>query len=526
MIFRRERSIFWSFFAVYALLGLAFVFLSQFWADENWYFGASWLVANGELPYRDFFIHHNPVPFYIFALPQYLFGPSIIVGRLTSFLIMLPGFVLVWRLARKLGGGAAALISGGLLISNLFIVYYFTTFSYRALEAVIMLLFFSILLGGRKDSFKYPLAALMLSLVIGIRYPIDYISGLLVLYLAYVAWRCWKNKSVILLSLSASVLGVGIILLPFIILAGDQYFFGTVAFNFLSPGYWVDFGIVAPVDIIFRLFREGLVLFEAVRNFYLVAAIFFGLLFYFIFKVRETKIDMKHLIRENQVIFLMLAFIILFEVFGIIAPQSTVSMSTLTFPAAVIVAGVGLSRVLASVKDKNAALLLYGLIIGLIILTPFAQYAHGNEARPTLTWQKTEMNYILSVADKVAGYTEEGDRILTFTPAFVIQAERELMPGTVMELYAFFPTWETERVRKYNLLNSTVLLNYLSSREPEAVVLTEGRFFSGKIMGRVLDAYRPEIMAALEENYLLVEKLSYPSEIGRGDVYIYLPRTD
>ncbi|MCH8864925.1 MAG: hypothetical protein IIB13_06145 [Chloroflexi bacterium] len=56
--------------------------------------------------------------------------------------------------------------------------------------------------------------------------------------------------------------------------------------------------------------------------------------------------------------------------------------------------------------------------------------------------------------------------------------------------------------------------------------MTEGRFFSGKFMGKVLDAYRPEIMTTLEENYFLVEKLAYPSEIGRGSVYIYLPRTD
>ncbi len=79
---------------------------------------------------------------------------------------------------------------------------------------------------------------------------------------------------------------------------------------------------------------------------------------------------------------------------------------------------------------------------------------------------------------------------------------------------------------KHNLLNSTMLLDYISHREPEAIVLTEGRFFSGQSMSRVLDAYRPEVMATLEENYFLVEKLPYPSEIGRGSVYIYLPRTD
>ena len=111
--FKREKPVFWLFFALYFLLGLAFVFLGKFWADENWYFVGSWLVASGELPYRDFFIHHNPLVFYTYALPQYFFGPSLIVGRLTSLLLMMLIFVLVWRLAKKLGGRTATLIAGG-----------------------------------------------------------------------------------------------------------------------------------------------------------------------------------------------------------------------------------------------------------------------------------------------------------------------------------------------------------------------------------------------------------------------------
>ena len=314
-------------------------------------------------------------------------------------------------------------------------------------------------------------------------------------------------------------------MLPFIILVRDQFFFSTIAVNFLWGSFGVEFGIVGQPGFIDRIYHLLTIQSGVFQNFYAVATILFALLFYLISKAVTGNVNIKDLAAKNQNLVYLLIFIGLYETFCLAAPLSTVSLRVFTFSVTAIVAGVGLSRVLAAVKDKNAALLLYGLIIGLIILTPFTQYAQGNEARPTLTWQKTEMNYILSVADKVAGYTENGDRILTFTPAFAIQANRELMPGTVMELYAFFPTWETERAMKYNLLNSAMLLDYLSSREPEAVVLTEDRFFSGEVMGRVLDAYRPEIMAALEENYYLVEKLSYPSETGRGDVYIYLPRT-
>ena len=524
--FLRENNLFWTLFSLYFILGLIFVFSSKFWADENWYLGGSWLIANGEIPFRDFFSHHNPLQLYVYAIPQYLFGPSLIVGRLTSLLFMMLNFMLVWRLAGKLGGRTAAIITGGLLISNLFVIYYFTTLSYRVLEVFLMLVFFTVLLGDLRDSIKYPLAVLPISLVVGIRYPIDFVSGLLVLYLAFVVYRNWQNKRVALISLLVAGLSLGLIMLPFIILVRDQFFFSTIAVNFLWGSFGVEFGIVGQPGFIDRIYHLLTIQSGVFQNFYAVATILFALLFYLISKAVTGNVNIKDLAAKNQNLVYLLIFIGLYETFCLAAPLSTVSLRVFTFSVTAIVAGVGLSRVLAAVKDKNAALLLYGLIIGLIILTPFTQYAQGNEARPTLTWQKTEMNYILSVADKVAGYTENGDRILTFTPAFAIQANRELMPGTVMELYAFFPTWETERAMKYNLLNSAMLLDYLSSREPEAVVLTEDRFFSGEVMGRVLDAYRPEIMAALEENYYLVEKLSYPSETGRGDVYIYLPRTD
>src|SRR4030042_5905795 len=130
----RERPVFWLFFALYSLFGLTFVFLGSLWRDEGWYFGGSWLVANGQLPYQDFFIHHNPVFLYLYAVPQYFFGPNIIVGRLTSWAIMLLIFVLVWRLSRKLGGKTAPFITAGLLGASFFTIYYSPPFLIRVLK--------------------------------------------------------------------------------------------------------------------------------------------------------------------------------------------------------------------------------------------------------------------------------------------------------------------------------------------------------------------------------------------------------
>jgi hypothetical protein len=134
------------------------------------------------------------------------------------------------------------------------------------------------------------------------------------------------------------------------------------------------------------------------------------------------------------------------------------------------------------------------------------------------------MRYILNVAARVAADTHEGDSVLTFTPPLVLQADRNLLPGTTMELASFFPTWDTAKCQKYHLMNESMLLDYLATRQAAAVVLTEDRFYSGSGLGKILDKYRPDIVRVLDANYYLKETVTYPPEIGQGNVYIYLPR--
>ncbi len=521
---RREKPVFWLFLAVYAVLGLLYVFLGEFWTDESWYFGGSWLVASGQVPYQDFFLHHNPLFFYIYTLPQYFLGPSFILGRLTSLVFMLLSFVLVWRLAHKLGGRTAALIAGGLLVTNIFLAYYYTTFSYHILEAFLMLVFFSILSGNLKEMIKYPLATLVLCLVISTRYPIDIMAGLLGLYLIYVIYHCRHHKRVILLSLTVAVVSLGAILLPFISMAREQYFFGTVTYNFFTQNFWAEFGVLGIPDMINRIYHAGLVLSETVRNYYAVAAMLLVLLFYLIFKKAREKAKIKELVSDNHSLVLMIIFILTFELFCAAAYLSSVTTRTLSFPVAAILAGVGLSKVLADVKEKSAAWMLNGLIIALIVLTPLAQYGQGGEFRPALKWKYSDTKYILDVSTKVAGYTREGDSVLTFMPPLALQADRKLMPGMLMELLNFFPTWQTEKAEKYRLYNLSMLLEYLDSREADAVVLNN-RFFGEVGLAKILDKYRPEILRVLEENYYLAETINYPLDVNLGNVSIYLPRS-
>ena len=523
IFFRKERNVFWIFLSLYLLLGLTFVFLGRFFTDENWYFGDSWLVANGMLPYQDFSVHHNPIFFYVYALPQYFFGPDMIVGRLTSLLLAMLLFVLVWRLSRKLGGKTAALIASVLLIANLYIIFYFTTVTYRVLEASLMLVFFAILFSSLKNSIKYPLTTFVLCLVVGVRYPVGFMAILLVLYLVYVAYRNRRNKLIILSSLSTAVLTLGVIMLPFVVLAKDQFFFGTITFPFNRMGFEREFEIIGQTGIFQRVLQVLVTLFGVVRNFLAPITILLGLAIYIVSRIWQRKVKIKDLIRENQPMVFLLAFVILFEAFSTLAPVTAPSFRSFTFPVVAVIAGVALAKVLTHIKDRNATLLLYSLIIALIVLSPVIQ---DRESRPALPWDKSDVGIVLEVGGKVKALTHDSDKIFTFDTAFAVQAGRRVLPGMELELYSFYPTWETAKCEKYKLLNLSMLLNYLSTKEAGAVVLSEGRFFSNRGLSIILDKYRPKILEVLDENYYLAQKISYPPKSYFGDVYIYLPRQE
>jgi hypothetical protein len=512
----KKNTIFASLFALYGIIGLSYVFLGKLWADEGWYFGGSVFVANGEILYKDFFIHHNSLFFYIYSLPQYLLGqPSFILGRLTTYVIMLCIFVVTWKLAKKLGGRVASIIAGGLLVSNLFIAYYYTTISYRALEALVALLFFYTLASGVKNSIKYPLASFILCLLVGIRYPIDFSSVMLVLFMGWVIYRNWHSKRVIAYSLSVVILTLAALLAPYFIIAKEQFIFSTITFNFMATTYWNQFGVMGIPDIIDRIYYALLILTEVANIYFVTVVILTGLLSYLIFNLFNKRDTIKNIFYKNRTLVLMILFVLAYEGFCALAYTSSAGLRTLTFPTAVIIAGVGLSK-LSNIK------LIYWVLAVMFAITPFAQYGQGNETRISLTWRSSDVKYVLDVSNEIARLTDDGDIILTFTPPLVLQANRKLLPETVLELFSYFPTWDDETINKYNMLSENLLLDYISSRKLDAIVLTQDRFFSGAGMGIILNKYRQEILECLGKYYYLEETLSYDG-IGRGNVYIYLP---
>jgi len=102
------------------LLGIAFI--KPFRPDEIEHVHAAWRVANGRVPYLDFFEHHHPLLWYMLAGLLRLVGESgatVLIFRLIFYLLALATLGVTWGLAlRVTRSRSVAWLSALLLVST------------------------------------------------------------------------------------------------------------------------------------------------------------------------------------------------------------------------------------------------------------------------------------------------------------------------------------------------------------------------------------------------------------------------
>ncbi len=95
---------------VFALVGCAYLYVKTFGihptagGDENTYFYMARLLAEGKVPYRDFFYAHPPVQLLLLGAVYRLFGYSFVLLKATAFLPLLAGSALIYHAACRRRG--------------------------------------------------------------------------------------------------------------------------------------------------------------------------------------------------------------------------------------------------------------------------------------------------------------------------------------------------------------------------------------------------------------------------------------
>ena len=100
------HRLFWLLFGISIAAQFYNVFRGIWDHDEVEHLHAAWLVAQGKIPFVDFFEHHQPILWYLLAPLTGIFEPAqaVIAGRLIMLLFVAGTLILVLDMARRLTG--------------------------------------------------------------------------------------------------------------------------------------------------------------------------------------------------------------------------------------------------------------------------------------------------------------------------------------------------------------------------------------------------------------------------------------
>ncbi|MBI4423403.1 MAG: hypothetical protein HY554_06735 [Elusimicrobia bacterium] len=512
---------------VLALEGAWMVYMGNGDADENWWFYGAAAVAQGKLPHFDFLSHHNPLTYYAYAVPQYLFGSSMIVGRLTSLAFLLGTFFLTLRLCYRMGGAAALYLCSSLFVINLFSIYKNVLIHYQASQTFLLVALVSVLFSDLttvKKAFFTPLIAVLL---IGVRYNCDYVILLFGLYLAWTLGRLSKAPVEARVTLATAFAALLLLWGPHLLMGPERFFFNTVTYLLDMGALKAGFGLAGyslMTDFIMRL--EWI---KATANNYmpvLVLLTWLGLVHLERF-IEARRRDGAFSLPGDPRYALIAAFIGVTFVFYLIPHSSDLaSLVNFVFPLMVFLASVGFAQVLSDSTPGEPGIQKRWMPATLVAFSFLLQIPVGVQNSFAYSWARADMKNIGDVAARIRALVPERGPIVTSTPLFVAEADREVLAGQEMEYSSFFPTWSTEKAKRYRLLNWELLRDAVGRREAAALVLTERRFFNSMNYSRILDPYRKELLELIDRNYYVAETVEAPSSVWQGNTFIYLPRRD
>ena len=144
--------------AACAVLCAATVWMGGLNQDEGWYLYAAKLVAEGKIPYRDFFYTQAPAMPFAYAAFAWAWAPGgLLSARAFTLVVGLCGVAFACGIARRLSApgrrDVAALTTFFLLAVNLYHLYYLAIPKTYALASLFVLAGFYLLVRGREGGF-------------------------------------------------------------------------------------------------------------------------------------------------------------------------------------------------------------------------------------------------------------------------------------------------------------------------------------------------------------------------------------
>lgn len=284
MINRNRRFVWWSLLitvpAGLSLYAFTTVFgnLNQ---DEGWYLYAAQRVAEGAMPYRDFFFTQGPVMPYVYGALEKIWAPlGVMGGRLLTVFFGILSCISTAFLARctvsRDRAFATTVMGGALACCNVYHVYFTTIPKTYALASCLIMIGYVLLSMGARGHTKYPTWVLvtcslasgfLIALAAGTRLSM----GLLLPITAVAMMVTWRQtgKTWLWFSVGGS-LGLALVYLPALFYAPKEFIFAQTFHTarggrdlFFIAGsvsrivrFYLPVAMLASALIVFQVFRS------------------------------------------------------------------------------------------------------------------------------------------------------------------------------------------------------------------------------------------------------------------------------
>lgn len=478
---------------LFAIFGSAYVFIGSVNEDDGWYLYAAEQVYEGKVLYADFLFTQAPLVPYVYGLPQLAIGSSLYVGRFTSLLFAIGAVLLIAAAARKLGGETAAFFAVLALSFNPYALHHLTLVKTYPLATFLIGLSVWLLV-MKQNSFSHRLLAVA-ALALAAATRLSVIAALPALLLSFLIFDREQWKQVLLYGLVASVL-FGCIFLPFFLTDAHNTWFGLLGFHTVAyqASDWFQ-ELYEKMDNVGSLVNNTLFL-------------WLGTLLGLCFFNATRKSSVWRALREQSV------YVHLAVVPGVIflanfLPRaSRFDYNIICFPPMVVLAAVSLAKVHLRLESDAARRALVAVVVGGIMVSALGGNHNLDIRGGELPGQEI---------DELAAFLNEqldpGEKVFTMHAYIAVAAERDLLPGTEMAVFCYFPEWDRATCERYHTLNDEIAREYIDSASAGAIVLTARDFRRSSTLASLDPGQRErnaqDMRAHIEDRYRLA--LSIPS---------------
>jgi len=470
--------------------------------EEGTYLYTGLLVFKGYIPIVDFFNGPGIIWPYIYGFLQFIFGQSLILGRITSFIFALLSVILVFLIIRKIYSLKVASISICFLVSFLTLHHQIISNSY-ALASFFALLSIFVYLRSHSNINKESLSVILMSVSVGVR--ITMIFALF--FLLIIHYLSNKNLKRLLFLIFISFI-TGFIIFGIIFLINPKLFLFNV------------FGRVSvPSELFLTAYKPQLnnaiqIKIEAIKELmihypldFLSVVLFTGILSF-----KAMIKDFAWFKKTKTTLFFYFSILGIMFI-SLLPPVTNYLMYVLVVPFGAILNSYFIDLILKRQKSNiNFVILLFSLSILLIFTIDMV-------SQDPYLYKNSPIKEIEDVGKYIKQNTPEDSKLLTFYMPLNIASHRDNYINLNRGYFSYYPFVEFERANDLKVMSTEELITIIESKNPSAIALDK-LYFYDRIS---LDKEQFDlIIKKIGENYALKKEFFVQ---GIGKIEIYLRKT-